>query len=303
MGLVSPYDTNVSVSLSFTTEGYWTGGQYSGTPASFQEFPSGTYTVLAADEWGKVVLSYFTVAGTGTTFTTTSTSSAVNSTGQWSEGAVAKLVFNSSKVLSYVRPAYTYSFSIVQDPFAANIANALINVTETQSVSGNWTTGYEVTYSGVVLNATVQFTAPSDYQLISFGANNLSNQTYSINYNSTQQHIIQIALSNSTVENLLSKFSPYYVNEVSGLVGNGSSAYYFSIGQVDGPEDVSGYVNAAMTAVGSATLGFNGGGGCYYSPTFCYSVPWNSTTVSTTSSTSSSSSSISTTSLPSPSAG
>ena len=158
----------------------------------------------------------------------------------------------SPNVLSYVRPAYTYSFSIIQDPFAANLANALINVTKTQSVSGNWTTGYEVTYSGVMLNATVQFTAPDGYQLISVGANNLPNQTYSISFNSTQQHIIRIVLSNSTVENLLSKVSPYYVNEVSGLVGNGTSAYYFSIGQVDGSEDVSGYFNAAMTAVGSA---------------------------------------------------
>ena len=165
----------------------------------------------------------------------------------------------------------------MQDPFVANLANALINVTETQSVSGNWSTGYNVTYSGVMLNATVQFTAPDGYQLMNVGANNLPNQTYSINYNSTQRHIIQVALSNSTVENLVSKISPYYVNEVSGLVGNGTSAYYFSIGQVDGPEDVSGYVNAGMTAVGSATLGYNGGGGCYYNPTFCYSVPWNST--------------------------
>ena len=86
MGLVYPFDTNASVSLSLTTEGYWTGGQYSGTPASFLVFPSGTYTIIAADEWGKVVLSYFTVAGTGTTLTT-STSSVENSTGNWSEGA------------------------------------------------------------------------------------------------------------------------------------------------------------------------------------------------------------------------
>ena len=93
MGLVSPFDTNASVSLSFTTEGYWTGGQYSGTPASFQVFPSGTYTVTCRRRvgegrslllhriWHWDDVHYFNII-------------TENSTGQWSEGGVAKLVFN-----------------------------------------------------------------------------------------------------------------------------------------------------------------------------------------------------------------
>ena len=195
------------------------------------------------------------------------------------QGGVASLVLTSPEVLSYVEPAYTYDLSIVQDPFAANLANALINVTETQSVSGNWTgSGYEVTYSGIMLNATVQFTSPSSYQLVSVGVTNLPNKTYSISYNSQQQHIIQVALSNSTVDSLVSDFTKYYVNEVSGLVGNGTGFYYVSIPQVDGPKAVSVSVNAAMTAVISATSGYNGGGVCFYNPYFCYTVPWNSTT-------------------------
>ena len=194
------------------------------------------------------------------------------------QGGVASLVLTSPEVLSYVEPAYTYDLSIVQDPFAANLANALINVTETQSVSGNWTGGYQVTYSGIMmLNATVQFTAPDSYQLISVGVTNLPNKTYSISYNSQQQHIIQVALSNSTVESLVSNFSKYYVNEVSGLVGNGTGIYYVSIPQVDGPKAVSVSVNAAITDVVSAGYGYNEGGVCFYSPYFCYTVPWNST--------------------------
>jgi hypothetical protein len=214
---------------------------------------------------------------TTTTFTSNATSTYTSQQG-WTQGGVASLVLTSPKVLSYVKPAYTYDLNIVQDPFATNLANALINVTETQSVSGNWTGGgYEVTYSGVMLNATVQFTSPNSYQLISVGVTNLPNRTYSISYNSQQQHIIQVALSNTTVESLVSNFTKYYVNEVNGLVGNGTGSYYLSIPQVDGPKAVSVTVNAAMTAVTSATIGYNGGSICFYNPYFCYTVPWNST--------------------------
>lgn len=60
-------DLNTTLSLSFTTKGYWTGGIGSGSSAAFHVFPSGNYTVLAADEWGKVVLVHFVISGTGST--------------------------------------------------------------------------------------------------------------------------------------------------------------------------------------------------------------------------------------------
>jgi len=44
---------NFSTLLSFSTKGYWTGGYGVGVgSATFHDFPQGTYTVLAADEWG-----------------------------------------------------------------------------------------------------------------------------------------------------------------------------------------------------------------------------------------------------------
>lgn len=216
-------------------------------------------------------------AVTATTLGSTNGTYTQSSPPGWTQGGVARLVLTSPNVLSYVKPAYSYDLNIVQDTFATNLANALINVTESQSVSGNWTDGYQVTYSGLMLNATVQLTPSDSYQLISLEVTNLPNKTYSIGYNSQQQHIIQVALSNSTVDSLVSNFTKYYVNEVSGLVGNGTDFYYLSISQVDGPKAVSVYVNAAMTAVISATSGYNGGGVCFYNPYFCYTVPWNST--------------------------
>jgi hypothetical protein len=52
---------NESVGLS--TNGYWTGGLNTSTPAAFMTFPSGLYTVIGVDEWGQVLLLHFTVRG------------------------------------------------------------------------------------------------------------------------------------------------------------------------------------------------------------------------------------------------
>ena len=54
------FETNGTASLSLLTGGYWTGGAGTPTSASFSEF-RGVYTVLAADEWGNVLLLHFTV--------------------------------------------------------------------------------------------------------------------------------------------------------------------------------------------------------------------------------------------------
>ena len=54
------FETNGTASLSLLAGGYWTGGAGTPTSASFSEF-RGVYTVLAADEWGNVLLLHFTV--------------------------------------------------------------------------------------------------------------------------------------------------------------------------------------------------------------------------------------------------
>src|SRR5208283_3770434 len=59
-----------------TTDGYLTG---SGSTAEFRPFQPGTYTVLAEDEWGDVVLLHFDVVVTTVTETVSSTISSANS--------------------------------------------------------------------------------------------------------------------------------------------------------------------------------------------------------------------------------
>ncbi len=51
------------VSQSLTITGYWTGGAGTGSPAKWHGF-HGTYTIVAADEWGAVVIRHFSVLST-----------------------------------------------------------------------------------------------------------------------------------------------------------------------------------------------------------------------------------------------
>ena len=57
---VSDFPSDVQLETNFTTNGYWTGGDALGYGAVFVHFGPGTYTVTAGDEWGDLVLLYFT---------------------------------------------------------------------------------------------------------------------------------------------------------------------------------------------------------------------------------------------------
>jgi hypothetical protein len=77
------------VSDQLTASGYWTEAQSS---AAFHPFPAGSYTVLAEDEWGGVVLLHFDVVVTTVTETvsgTISSTSGVNSSSSSSSTCTA----------------------------------------------------------------------------------------------------------------------------------------------------------------------------------------------------------------------
>ena len=54
----NPFPENASVSASLL--GFWVGNP-AHPEGDYALFPTGTYTVAAADQWGNVVLSHFTV--------------------------------------------------------------------------------------------------------------------------------------------------------------------------------------------------------------------------------------------------
>ena len=69
----TPDNMNTTVSLSFSTNGYWTGAPFGGG-AAFHDFPQGNYTVLAVDEWGQADIAHFKVSSSSTTSSSTSES-------------------------------------------------------------------------------------------------------------------------------------------------------------------------------------------------------------------------------------
>jgi len=61
---------NQSMTIDFLASGYWTGGYGAGPPGPAQFHPFvGTFTVVAADEWGAVAISHFSIILPSTTGT------------------------------------------------------------------------------------------------------------------------------------------------------------------------------------------------------------------------------------------
>jgi len=49
------------VAVSASIGRFWTGGEGTSSPATYNRFPAGVYTVIEADEWGQVVLIHLTL--------------------------------------------------------------------------------------------------------------------------------------------------------------------------------------------------------------------------------------------------
>lgn len=220
-------------------------------------------------------------------FTTTSFTPA-----PWEPGQVVGLVLNSSVVQSFIGSAYSYDVvALGSSPSNPNLITVTVNVTGTQSVEGNWTTGYEVSYTGIrTLNATVQFAEPSSYTLQGVAVTVLPNVTQSITYDSNQQQVIRVALSNATgiIKGLMGTAAFYVASVTSVPIQNGTYAgdYFALINQVNSPNLVGVVVNGGMTAVVNAYTASRAETMCWTlgtpegvpAPTnqVCFTSPWSS---------------------------
>ncbi len=218
-------------------------------------------------------------------FTTTCfTSGSPTTTAQgWGPGDLINATLNSPEVQSYIKTAYSYD--IIQESASTsdpNLAVVIINVTGSQTVTGNWTSGYFVSYTGIrTLNVTVQFTAPSTFSVAAVSAASFPSRNESITYTSQQQQVIGVALSNDTVQSYMASYgvSPFYVEAVTTFpIANGTYGgdYFALISQVNGPRFMGVFVNTGITAVvnvyeDSTTMYF-----CY-SSTACFTSPWDFT--------------------------
>ncbi|MGD0395290.1 MAG: hypothetical protein ABSB26_00070 [Nitrososphaerales archaeon] len=251
-----------------------------GTTTDPQSAPLATSTSITTTffDWSSTSFM-FTTSYQSTTFSLVTTTSA-----GWGPGQLINATLNSPEVQSYIKTAYSYEVfresASTGDP---DLVMVIINVTGSQRVTGNWTSGYTVSYTGIrTLNVTVRFTAPSAFSIAGVGVASFPDRNESIaSYSPQQQQVIGVVLSNDTVRSDMTDYglSPFYVENVTIFpIGNGTYGgdYFALVSQVNGPRFMGMWVNAGITSVVNSYEDSAIYQMCYY-PGGCFTSPWNST--------------------------
>ena len=146
--------------------------------------------------------------------------------------------------VSGLKGSYGYSLlDYKDDPSDPTYQFVILNVTESEVVAGNWSTGYHVTYvNNELMNVSFLVTGQSSYWIKHVATYHLPDQNYALSYDSQQQEYIRAALSNGTVQHL-ENGSEYYVAKVDpgGTCGPANaygSGLWASLYQVNGPKEV-----------------------------------------------------------------
>lgn len=235
-------------------------------------------TAIPVSATNTITITSYTTYLPTTTSTTTITGTTLSRSG-WQAWAVANATLGYFKTQSYIHNAWNYTFNISQTgtnrPYNETFVSNIIGVLR-MTLSGNWTTGYILTYSPSELNVTVQYTPPSTYYpVIFFSSHNGTIFQQTIRFNSTQQKAISIALANSTVKSSLSQF-PYFVDD-SFRFPSGNSTYggdylvwFF---QSNGPKILGVFVNMNLGTVASQYTSSRITKTCYLNNA-CWSSPW-----------------------------
>jgi hypothetical protein len=166
-------------------------------------------------------------------------------------GQVAYATLESQPAHAFVKGAYDYQLAY----FGTSLTNpdvtyAVLNVTGTQEVTGNWTGGYQVSYvNDRLLNVTLVHAQASTYYVSHLSDYQLSDRNVSITFTPQEQRAIEVALSDRSVKALLAQ-SRYYVASVTPF-SNGTieDSYLVQLYQVDGVGSVGVVVNPGLTAV------------------------------------------------------
>jgi len=172
---------------------------------------------------------------------------------------------DSRQVLPFIKGAYEYH--LVFFAFSrtnANVMYAVLNVTGSQVVTGNYTAGYQVSYVGdKLLNVTVLRVVPKHAEVTHISAYALPDRNALVAYTPQQKQAIQVALADSKVKSLMAN-STYYV-EFVGSSGNGTASYSYLVQlyQVDGTGLVGAFVNPTLDSVVSSYVQQRVSGECW----------------------------------------
>jgi len=149
-------------------------------------------------------------------------------TTDFTSSAQANGTLDSPQVQAFIKNAYEYHVVYFKQKMGegnqtvdhSSLAQAILNVTGTQLVRGNWSTGYQVSYVGnSILNVTIVQVAPSSYEVSHLSVYNLPDRNTSLGFTAQQQKVIGAAASDAKAEQLMAG-RPYYVVFVSPLMNN-----------------------------------------------------------------------------------
>jgi len=179
----------------------------------------------------------------------------------FTSSAQANGTLDSPQVQAFIKNAYEYHIVYFNQKLGdSSRAQVVLNVTGSQVVGGNWSTGYQISYvNNSVLNVTVAQVAPSSYEVSHLSVYNLPDRNTSLGFTAQQQKVIGAAASDAKAEQLMAGW-PYYVVFVSpfmnntefvgpqcpGYNGNSSAvvqSYDVQFNQVNGYLNVQVYVN------------------------------------------------------------
>ncbi len=241
---------------------------------------SGNFTTLHSTT---TYLPPISSSSTTTTFTTAvatlpTTSSSSGSTG-WQEWAVLNATLGYFKTQEYIHDAWNYTFNVIQTATNGNLVfiAGYVGAIGPLKVTGNWSAGYTLNYTRTSwMNVTVQYTPGSNYYpVIFFNGHNNTGILENIQFNSTQQKAISIALASSEMQSFTSQY-PTFVDAArvfpSGNTTFGGD-YLISVFQINGPKTLNAFVDLRTDTVVSTynstraiQVCFSGGA--------CFTSPW-----------------------------
>jgi hypothetical protein len=160
-------------------------------------------------------------------------------------------MFNYSETQSYLRGAYAYSWAYDSRESCTSWLPPIItvNVTGFQSVAGNWSSQYVITYGN---NTLLKAEVSRSYQVVNFTATRLPDWAQTLSFTPQQQQAIALALSDSAVKGYLAGIDYFAVSAYPPMPSGNqtvSDRYTLYFDQVNGGLVVGAFVNSGVTQV------------------------------------------------------
>jgi hypothetical protein len=241
------------------------GGQNAGQTSSITAVVTSSDTTSTYTQGHGTIVSYPACAGSAETYGNMTFSVSPCVSYGFPSAFVRNATLDTRQVLPFVKTAYEYHLVYFAHSKANwNVMYAVLNVTGSQVVTGNYTTGYRVSYVGnKLLNVTVFKVVYQHYDVVHVSAYALPDRNASVAYTPQQIRMVDVALSDANVTSLMSG-SPYYV-EFVGSSGNGTTAAtdIVQLYQVNGAKIVGAFVNPSLGSVVTSFTQLRGSGECW----------------------------------------